>query len=157
MRIDFKNKKLLYAVAAALILIIVVVAVAVAFVPQPKKSNIFTSGNIDAPFNQVILSVQFKGHWAGLYGLYGLYGEPNSTQYWSGRGDNTTILNRPNGTSPWIIVSTTQGLEDVHNISIMTVSIQLLNGTTLKSVSGEVGWITLSLNVDVDNPARQVT
>jgi hypothetical protein len=99
-----------------------------------------------------MLRVQCKAEWAGDYG------EPNSPKTgWNGTGDLTVIVNRPNGTNPWILMTNTQGFWTSRQTFNLTVSILLLNGIVLKSQSNySASGAIVILNADIDNLTSQV-
>ncbi len=108
--------------------------------------------------NQIQLVVNCSEPWVGIYA------ETNSSQpfvsswqNWNGTSARAVTLIRPNGASPWILATDTQGFW-AHKLANITVSFIAFNGTVLKSASkSSIEGDSIYLTVDIDAPSKNVT
>jgi hypothetical protein len=120
---------LLYAIAIVLIVIIIVVALAIAYYSGSESITFPVKGNIDPPFNQAEIVLQYKGDWIGGYSFENLHGQQYFKQELNGTGSMQLTVNRPNNTDTWILWAWVQGYSRVQGN--LTLSIFLLNGTLI--------------------------
>jgi hypothetical protein len=127
------RKALLYPASVALLAVIVVSAVAVACY-WGRGSFVFpVKGNIDPPYNQAVLVIEYKGDWIGGYSFEDTDGQRYFTQELNGTGNMQLTVNRPNSTDRWLIWSWVQGYSHVDGN--LTLSVYLSNGTLIDSVT----------------------
>jgi hypothetical protein len=149
------RKTLLYATAAILIFIIIVVALVITYYSGSESTfpAFRVKGNINPPYNQAEIVVQYKGDWIGGYSFENSNGQQYFKQELNGTGNMQLIVNRPNNTAPWIIIVLVQG-GSYHVQGNLTLSIFLTNGTMIDTVTtdsyGPVPHI-VSLTVNMEN------
>lgn len=108
--------------------------------------------------NQIQLIVNCSEPWVGIYAQTNS-SSPflSSWKNWNGSTTRTVTLIRPNGATPWIIATDTQGFW-AHKLANITVSVIAFNGTVLKSASkSSIEGESIYLNVDIDAPSKNVT
>ena len=99
-----------------------------------------TSGGV-APLNQVQIQVQYSGAWSGAYG------DTGNIQSWSGTGAYTLTLDRPLGTTMWIISANAQKQDS--SSDPLTISILKMDGTVLKTSSTSTAYGLAQVAVSV--------
>jgi hypothetical protein len=121
--------------------------------PEPEVTN-----SPNGQINQVHLVVNCSEGWVGIYSQTS--SSPpviSSWQNWSGSSSQAVTLIRPNGATPWIIATDTQGFW-AHKLANITVSVIAFNGTVLKSASkSSIEGDSIYLYVDIDAPSKNVT
>jgi hypothetical protein len=110
-----------------------VVAVAVACY-WGRDSIVFpVKGNIDPPYDQAMIVIEYNDKWIGGYSFQDSAGKEFFRRELNGTGNLQLTLNRPNNTSTWIISVLVQGVP--HAQGNLTLSIFLVNGTLIDSVT----------------------
>ena len=148
------KKTLLYVTAIVLIFIIIVVTVAITYYSSNESITFPIKGNINPPFNQAEIVLQYKGDWIGGYSFENSTGQRYFKQDLNGTGNMQLIVNRPNNTVPWIMTVMVQGYSRVQGN--LTLSIFLMNGALINSATRysddlRLGTPIILLTINMDN------
>lgn len=142
---------MLIATAIAIIAIIIVAALTITCYLGGESITFPVKGNINPPYNQAEIVLQYPGDWIGDYSFVNQAGQRYFTQELNGTGNMHLIVDRPNDTAPWILKVMVQGSRVHGNL---TLSIFLVNGTIIDTITRDSftpGIHILSVTVNMAN------
>jgi hypothetical protein len=144
------RRTLFYAIAIVLIISIIAVAVVITYSESVSFPTFPVKGNINPPYNQAEIVLQYEGKWIGGYSFQNSNGKEYFRQELNGTGNMQLIVNRPNNTTPWIIYVLIQSSRAQGNV---TLSLCLPNGTLIDTITRNthMGGHIMSITVNMEN------
>jgi hypothetical protein len=138
--------------AITIVLIVILLVVAILIIDYSGRESIIfpVKGNINPPYNQAEVVLQYEGKWIGGYSFQNSKGQQYFKQELNGTGNMQLIVDRPNNTDPWILYVLVQSSRAPGNV---TLSVFLTNGTLLEMITRNTnkGGHIMSITVNMEN------